>query len=39
MTKTRLELANILKEGIESGDSDMIWFVVGELERALNETN
>ena len=31
--KTRKELAEILKAGIQDGDSDTIWFVVGELER------
>lgn len=35
--KTRKELAEILKAGIEDGDSDTIWFVVGELEKGEGE--
>lgn len=31
--KTRKELADILKAGIEEGDTDTVWFVIGELER------
>ena len=31
--KTRLELAEILKSGIEDGDTDTVWFVIGELEK------
>ena len=30
--KTNQELANILTYGIEQGDIDIIWWVVGELE-------
>ena len=31
--KTRKELAELLKEGIELGDINVVWFVVGELEK------
>jgi hypothetical protein len=27
------ELASILKDALEGGDSDSIWFVIGELEK------
>jgi hypothetical protein len=27
------ELAQLLKDGINDGDSDVIWFVIGELEK------
>jgi len=27
------ELAGILKDALEGGDSDSIWFVIGELEK------
>lgn len=30
--KTRKELAGILKAGVEDGDTDTVWFVIGELE-------
>jgi hypothetical protein len=30
--KSRKELADILAKGMEDGDVDMIWYVVGELE-------
>jgi hypothetical protein len=30
--KSRKELADILAKGMEGGDVDMIWYVVGELE-------
>jgi hypothetical protein len=30
--KTRKELADILKAGVEDGDTDTLWFVIGELE-------
>lgn len=33
--KSRKELADILTKGMEGGDIDMIWFVVGELEREV----
>ena len=32
--KTNKELAKILTYGIEQGDIDIIWWVVGELEGA-----
>jgi hypothetical protein len=31
--KTRKELAELLKFGIEDGDTDTVWFAVGELEK------
>jgi hypothetical protein len=30
---SRKELADILTRGMEGGDIDMVWFVVGELEK------
>lgn len=30
--KSRKELAGILKAGVEDGDTDTVWFVIGELE-------
>jgi hypothetical protein len=33
--KTNKELANILTYGIENKDIDMIWWVVGELEKEV----
>lgn len=30
--KSRKELAAILKSGVEDGDTDTLWFVIGELE-------
>jgi hypothetical protein len=30
--KSRKELADILKAGVEDGDTDTLWFVIGELE-------
>ncbi len=30
--KSRKELASILKAGVEDGDTDTVWFVIGELE-------
>ena len=32
---TNKELADILKDGLEGGDIDMIWFVIGELEKEV----
>lgn len=31
--KTRKELAELLKFGVEDGDTDTVWFVIGELEK------
>jgi hypothetical protein len=31
--KSRKELAELLKFAIEDGDTDTLWFIVGELER------
>ena len=31
--KSRAELADLLRICIEEGDSDGVWFVIGELER------
>ena len=31
--KSRKELAEILIESIHQGDTDGVWFVIGELER------
>jgi hypothetical protein len=33
--KTNKELANILTYGIDNGDIDMLWWVVGELEKEV----
>ena len=31
--KSRKELADLLKVCVEEGDTDGVWFVIGELER------
>jgi hypothetical protein len=31
--KSRKELGELLKFGVEDGDTDTVWFVVGELEK------
>ena len=33
---TNKELAEILKDGLEGGDINTIWFVIGELEKEIN---
>lgn len=35
--KTRKELAELLKFGIEDGDTDTVWYVVGELEKGEDQ--
>ena len=30
------ELADMLKDSIENGDIDAVWFVIGELEKETN---
>lgn len=35
--KTRKELAELLKFGVEDGDTDTVWFVIGELEKDADQ--
>ena len=35
--KSREELANLLKQCLENGDIDGVWFVIGELEKGESE--
>lgn len=35
--KTRKELAELLKFGVEDGDTDTVWYVVGELEKGEDQ--
>lgn len=35
--KTRKELAELLKFGVEDGDTDTVWFVIGELEKGTDQ--
>lgn len=35
--KTRKELAELLKFGVEDGDTDTLWFVIGELEKDADQ--
>lgn len=36
---TRLEIAQLLKDALDQGDINMVWFAIGELEKegATNE--
>jgi hypothetical protein len=31
--RTNKELAQLLKDSLEDGDIDLLWFVIGELEK------